>query len=201
MISRLLSRSMTFTLTALVCTALPAHAQRPATWLVPDAVGQFNALTERADPLGFHIGESPDPSTCKHYQGLARIEGPDGTPYLIVTRSGNTPDVIPGPDDPICDDSPGETRRRQLPGGAHGVARYAPANGFAAIARRRAQVSTSRRQTRAIASPPGLASRAATASRTTAIPAGCRPPATCSRSPSSIATSRAFRRQSCCSST
>ena len=28
---------------------------------------------------------------------------------MIVTRSGNTPDVIPGPDDPICDDSPGET--------------------------------------------------------------------------------------------
>jgi hypothetical protein len=100
---------MTLALTAVVGTALPAHAQRPAAWLVPDVVGQFNALTERADPLGFHIGESPDPSTCKHYQGLARIEGPDGTPYLIVTRSGNTPDVIPGPDDPICDDSPGET--------------------------------------------------------------------------------------------
>ena len=109
MIPRLLSRSMTVALTAVVGTALPAHAQRPAAWLVPDVVGQFNALTERADPLGFHIGESPDPSTCKHYQGLARIEGPDGTPYLIVTRSGNTPDVIPGPDDPICDDSPGET--------------------------------------------------------------------------------------------
>ena len=109
MMPRLLSRSMTLALTAVVGTALPAHAQRPAAWLVPDVVGQFNALTERADPLGFHIGESPDPSTCKHYQGLARIEGPDGTPYLIVTRSGNTPDVIPGPDDPICDDSPGET--------------------------------------------------------------------------------------------
>lgn len=109
MIPRLLTRSLTFTLTAIVCTALPAYAQRPASWLVPDVVGQFKALTERADPLGFHIGESPDPSTCKHYQGLARIEGPDGTPYLIVTRSGNTPDVIPGPDDPICDDSPGET--------------------------------------------------------------------------------------------
>lgn len=108
MFYRLLSRSLTFAVAATVC-AVPAHAQRPASWFVPDVVAQFNALTERADPLGFHIGESPDPSTCKHYQGLARIEGPDGTPYLIVTRSGNTPDVIPGPDDPICDDSPGET--------------------------------------------------------------------------------------------
>ena len=105
MMRRFLSRSVPFALTAVVCTAVPAHAQRPASWLVPDVVGQFNALTERADPLGFHIGESPDPSTCKHYQGLARIEGPDGTPYLIVTRSGNTPDVIPGLMTP-CDDSP-----------------------------------------------------------------------------------------------
>ena len=59
--------------------ATPAHAQRPATWTVPDVVGQFNALTQLADPLGFHIGDSPNPSGCKHYQGLARIEGPDGT--------------------------------------------------------------------------------------------------------------------------
>jgi hypothetical protein len=107
-IHRFLSHPITFTLIAIVCAAAPAHAQRPASWFVPDVVGQFNALTQRADPLGFHIGDSPNPSTCKHYQGLARIEGPDGTPYLIVTRSGNTPDV-PGPDDPICDDSPGET--------------------------------------------------------------------------------------------
>jgi hypothetical protein len=75
---------------------------------VPNVVEQFNALTERADPLGFDIVDSPNPSTCRHYQGLARLEGPDGTPYLIVTRSGNTPE-LPGPDDPLCDDSPGET--------------------------------------------------------------------------------------------
>ena len=92
----------------LLGAAMPAHAQRPASWFVPNVVEQFNALTDRADPLGFHIADSPNPSTCKHYQGLARLEGPDGTPYLIVTRSGNTPDV-PGPDDPVCDDSPGET--------------------------------------------------------------------------------------------
>ena len=41
--------------------------------------------------MGIHIGESPNPNTCRDYQGLARIDGPDGTPYLIVTRSGKTP--------------------------------------------------------------------------------------------------------------
>jgi hypothetical protein len=92
----------------LLGAAVPAYAQRPATWVVPNVVEQFNALTERADPLGFDIVDSPNPSTCRHYQGLARLEGPDGTPYLIVTRSGNTPE-LPGPDDPLCDDSPGET--------------------------------------------------------------------------------------------
>ena len=49
-------------LAATAGAAVPVHAQRPATWVVPDVVGQFNALTERADPLGFHIGQSPDPS-------------------------------------------------------------------------------------------------------------------------------------------
>src|SRR5829696_965123 len=108
MFRRLPFREIALVLTVLFGAAAPAQAQRPAAWVVPDVVGQFNALTERADPMGFHIGESPNPSTCKHYQGMARIEGPDGTPYLIVTRSGNTPE-IPGPNEPLCDDSPGET--------------------------------------------------------------------------------------------
>jgi len=29
---------------------------------VPDVPGQFRALTKYADPLGFHVGGSPDPS-------------------------------------------------------------------------------------------------------------------------------------------
>lgn len=109
MIRRPFAYTTTIVFAALVGAAVPAQAQRPATWFVPDVLGQFNALSERADPMGFHIGESPNPSTCKHYQGLARIEGPDGTPYLIITRSGNTPDIPSLPDDLVCDDSPGET--------------------------------------------------------------------------------------------
>ncbi len=74
---------------------------------LPDVPGQFRALTERADPLGFHISTTPNPSACKHYQAITRVDGADGTPFFLVTRSGNTPD-IPGPDDLLCDDSPGE---------------------------------------------------------------------------------------------
>ncbi|HET8946798.1 MAG TPA: PKD domain-containing protein [Candidatus Polarisedimenticolia bacterium] len=66
----------------------------------------FN-MTERAEPLGFHIGGSPDPSGCKHYQAIVRVNGADGTPFFLMTRSGVLPSV-PGPDDIVCDDSDGE---------------------------------------------------------------------------------------------
>ena len=58
MFRRQVFRYIPFVLTILSGFAVPAQAQRPATWVVPDVVGQFNALTERADPMGFHIGES-----------------------------------------------------------------------------------------------------------------------------------------------
>jgi len=64
-----------------------ALAEKPEVYFVPDVVGQFNALMERADALGFGRGSSPDPSMCKHYQGIARAHDP-GTPYFFVTRSG-----------------------------------------------------------------------------------------------------------------
>ena len=81
---------------------------------LPDVEGQFRALTERADPLGFHRGGSPNPSTCRHYQGMTRVDGPDGTPFFIVTRSGNLPDTEYVPDDLVCNDSPGETENGHL---------------------------------------------------------------------------------------
>lgn len=55
---------------------------------VPDVVGQFNALSRRPDALGFHIGDGPDPSQCRHHQALIRTAAADGTPYFIVSRSG-----------------------------------------------------------------------------------------------------------------
>ena len=76
---------------------------------VPDVPAQFLNLTQSADPLGFNITTTPDPSACRHYQGMVRAEGSDGTPFFLVTRSGNTPS-LPGPDELLCNDSPGETR-------------------------------------------------------------------------------------------
>lgn len=84
------------------------------TRFVPDVPGQFQALTERADALGLHIGSSPNPSACKHYQAITRVDGPDGTPFFLVTRSGILPDTIPIDPGLFCDDSPGETDNGNL---------------------------------------------------------------------------------------
>lgn len=78
---------------------------------VPNVQSQFHDLSLRADGFGLHITTTPDPSTCKHYQGMVRAEGADGTPFFMVTRSGNTPSNAP---DIICDDSPGETGNGHL---------------------------------------------------------------------------------------
>jgi hypothetical protein len=40
------------------------------------------------------------------------VDGADGTPFFLVTRSGNKPDIVP--DEIFCDDSPGETRNGNL---------------------------------------------------------------------------------------
>src|SRR4030095_14063630 len=78
---------------------------------VPNVQSQFYNLPKYADPLGLHITTTPDPSTCRHYQGMVRADGEDGTPCFLVTRSGNTPDNA---EEIICDDSPGETRNGNL---------------------------------------------------------------------------------------
>ena len=79
---------------------------------VPDVPGQFGALTERADALGFHISTTPDPSACKHYQAITRVDGADGTPFFLVSRSGSLPDFFGAGIG--CDDSPGETGNGHL---------------------------------------------------------------------------------------
>ncbi len=66
---------------------------------VPNVVDQFNALTIHPDALGFGIGDSPNPSQCKHYQGVARVQASDGTPYLFVTKGGVSHYYCPGEDD------------------------------------------------------------------------------------------------------
>lgn len=93
-----------FTLVSLsgLATASAQTSGRPdGMRFVPDVMNQFRDLTERPDALGFHIDGSPDPSSCKHYQAITRVDGADGTPFFLVTRSGNTPE-IPGPNE-LCD--------------------------------------------------------------------------------------------------
>ena len=68
---------------------------------VPNVVGQFNALSSRPDPMGFHIGDGPDPSQCRHHQALIRTEAADGTPYFIVSRSGPPRDFCDETIDPF----------------------------------------------------------------------------------------------------
>src|SRR5262245_26906023 len=76
--------------------ALPARAQetgRPDGMVfLPDVYGQFRLLARAAQPLGYHISTTPNPSLCRHYQGIQRVNGPDGTPFFWATRSGNLPD-------------------------------------------------------------------------------------------------------------
>jgi hypothetical protein len=59
---------------------------------VPNVIGQFNATSRRPEALAFKRGSSPEATLCKHYQGIARKDGPDGTPYVFMTKSGNVPD-------------------------------------------------------------------------------------------------------------
>lgn len=61
---------------------------QPEIYFVPDVVEQFDGLALRPDGLAFGIGSSPDATTSKHYQGMARTHGP-GPQYLFVSRSGN----------------------------------------------------------------------------------------------------------------
>ncbi len=69
---------------------------------VPNVADQFNALTVRPDAMGFYRGDSPDPTSCKHYQGIVRLDAADGTPYFYVTRSGNIPPIPSAPDALAC---------------------------------------------------------------------------------------------------
>jgi hypothetical protein len=57
-------------------------------------INQFNSLTRFPEALGFYIGDTTNPTKCRHYQGLARLEGADGTPFFMVSKSGSTPPIL-----------------------------------------------------------------------------------------------------------
>ena len=90
-------------LSAALLTGINAQANKPDTYFAADVVGQFNNLSKRPDALGFHKGDSPDPSRCRHYQGIVRYQGADDTPYFFVSRSGNIPPILaPYADNLLC---------------------------------------------------------------------------------------------------
>jgi hypothetical protein len=83
---------------ALVQQALSSDVDRVAAMsggvhFAPNVVEQFNALSTRPDALGFHIGDAPNPSRCKHWQGIVRYQSADDTPYFVISHSGNTPSI------------------------------------------------------------------------------------------------------------
>ncbi|MFL6018241.1 MAG: hypothetical protein ACJ74V_11965 [Gaiellaceae bacterium] len=76
---------------------VPAHPESAG-----GVVGAFNALSKSADALAFSTNGTPKPTDCKHIEGIARTSGPDGTPYLVYTKSGLDPGAFC-----IVDDDPG----------------------------------------------------------------------------------------------
>lgn len=56
---------------------------------MPDVLEAYSGLSRRADPLAVRRELGPPATDCRHYQGIARKDAPDGTPHLLLTRSGN----------------------------------------------------------------------------------------------------------------
>jgi hypothetical protein len=101
----MVTTALTVVLSASAATA--AEERKDGMRFIPDVIEAFGALSEAPETLGFHITTTPDPSFCKHYQAIVRVNGADGTPFFLVTKSGNNP-AYTG-DGLFCDDSPGET--------------------------------------------------------------------------------------------
>ncbi|MFK7760426.1 MAG: hypothetical protein AB8C13_10845 [Phycisphaerales bacterium] len=81
---------MTITASALLGTASWGQhiAPPPGGFTVDDVVSQFITLAHHPDPISVNQGVGQDATLCKHYQGVVRHYGLDGTPYLIISRSG-----------------------------------------------------------------------------------------------------------------
>ena len=58
---------------------------------VPSVLGALSGLSPSADALVVAKNGAPNPTECKHIEGLARANAPDGTPYIFMTKSGLVP--------------------------------------------------------------------------------------------------------------
>jgi len=64
---------------------------------IPALEAQFQSISaDRGYPFTFRYWNNEDggfigddPTLCAHYQGVNRVQGPDGTSYLYLTRNGN----------------------------------------------------------------------------------------------------------------
>jgi hypothetical protein len=74
---------------------VPAHPESAG-----GVAGAFGSLSKKADTLAFAPNGTPKPTTCKHIEGIARKDGPDGTPYLFYSKSGLVPGVCFGDNEP-----------------------------------------------------------------------------------------------------
>jgi hypothetical protein len=92
-------RALTATEVAGEASVQPLTTVRPREQspTVPNVIGAFNSLTERAEALGFRmlpgvpIAEgniANEDSRKAHYQGIQRWERTGSVPYLFVSRSG-----------------------------------------------------------------------------------------------------------------
>lgn len=88
----------------LIASPGAAQTPKPEVNFVPDVVGQFSALSLRPEPFGVWVWGHPEPSDNidKHYQGIARAQGPGGIPYMFLSWNGNDSNCID------CDDEPGQ---------------------------------------------------------------------------------------------
>lgn len=61
----------------------------PAGRWVPSGAAAFDHLSRKPDALGIQrTALAPEPSTFMHYQGIARVDAADGTPYFIISKGG-----------------------------------------------------------------------------------------------------------------
>ena len=78
-----------------------ASAEDAGQYFVPDVEEAFRSISRRPDGMAITRTFSRAGTVCKHYQGLVRVHDDDGTPYMIMTKSGNA--ICPG----FEDDEPG----------------------------------------------------------------------------------------------
>lgn len=80
--------------------ASPGVANPPGVSFVASAEQAIRVLSRRPDALGFSREGLRAGTLCKHYQGMARTNGADGTPHLLLTKSGNTSICVLQNDEP-----------------------------------------------------------------------------------------------------